>query len=131
MTAINKTAKELPQLPAGLVEQLANFVNTEQALRLITNQLMKQVVERTLQAELSHQIDSATGNANSRHGFMAKPSSQCLPFTWNICAKAHYSHVKGNFGELSIVTPRDGTARLNPPSCAKDKQDSLPLMIKP
>jgi hypothetical protein len=41
MATINKTVKELPQLPAGLVEQLANFVNTEQALRLITNQLMK------------------------------------------------------------------------------------------
>jgi transposase-like protein len=82
MTAINKTAKELPQLPAGLVEQLASFVNTEQALRLITNQLMKQVVERTLQAELSHHldIDSATGNANSRHGFMADNHKPVLGF---------------------------------------------------
>jgi transposase-like protein len=80
MTAINKTAKELPQLSAGLVEQLANFVNTEQALRLITNQLMKQVVERTLQAELSHQIDSAIGNANSRHGFMADNHKPVLGF---------------------------------------------------
>jgi type 1 glutamine amidotransferase len=80
MTAINKTAKELPQLPVGLVEQLASFVNTEQALRLITNQLMKQVVERTLQAELSHQIDSATGNANSRHGFMADNLKPVLGF---------------------------------------------------
>jgi flagellar motor component MotA len=54
MATINKTVKELPQLPAGLVEQLANFVNTEQVLRLITKQLMKQVIERTLQVELRH-----------------------------------------------------------------------------
>ena len=37
--------KDLPQLPVELVEQLASFVKTEQDLSLITNQLMKQVVE--------------------------------------------------------------------------------------
>ena len=74
MTRISKALKDLPQLPTELVEQLASFVKTEQDLSLITNQLMKQVVERALQAELSHplEIDSATGNANSRNGFMAK-----------------------------------------------------------
>lgn len=74
MTAFSKTAKDLPQLPTELVEQLASFVKTEQDLSLITNQLMKQVVEKALQAELSHHLalDSATGNANSRNGFMGK-----------------------------------------------------------
>ncbi|MDP2071984.1 hypothetical protein [Methylotenera sp.] len=64
MATINKSIKDLPQLPVELVEQLASFVKTEQDLSLITNQLMKQVVERALQAELSHhlEVDSATGN---------------------------------------------------------------------
>ena len=85
-----KSAKETLPLPAGLVEQLASFVKTEQDLSLITNQLMKQVVERALQAELSHHLesDSATGKANSRNGFMAKT-------------------LKGEFGEMPILTPRD------------------------
>ncbi len=50
MTRISKALKDLPQLPTELVEQLASFVKTEQDLSLITNQLMKQVVERALQA---------------------------------------------------------------------------------
>ena len=75
MATINKSVKDLPQLPVELVEQLASFVKTEQALSLITNQLMKQVVERALQAELSHHldVDSASGNANSRNGLWVKP----------------------------------------------------------
>ena len=97
MAATNKSAKDLPQLPAQLVEQLASFVKTEQDLSLITNQLMKQVVERALQAELSHhlEVDSATGNANSRNGFMGKT-------------------LKGNFGEMPIQTPRDRTGGFEP-----------------
>lgn len=40
MATINKSVKDLPQLPVELVEQLASFVKTEQDLSLITNQLM-------------------------------------------------------------------------------------------
>ena len=89
MTRNNESTKAYPQLPTELVEQLASFVKTEQDLSLITNQLMKQVVEKALQAELSHHLetDSAAGNANSRSGFMAKT-------------------LKGHFGEMPIVTPR-------------------------
>lgn len=92
-----KSAKETLPLPAGLVEQLASFVKTEQDLSLITNQLMKQVVERALQAELSHHLesDSTTGNANSRNGFMAKT-------------------LKGEFGEMPILTPRDRAGGFEP-----------------
>lgn len=83
MATNNKFVKDFPQLPTELVEQLASFVKTEQDLSLITNQLMKQVVERALQPELSHHLDedSAIGNANSRNGFMGKT-------------------LKGNFGEM-------------------------------
>lgn len=97
MTRINKSAKDYPQLPTELVEQLASFVKTEQDLNLITNQLMKQVVEKALQAELSHHLetDSAAGNANSRNGFMAKT-------------------LKGHFGEMPIVTPRDRAGAFEP-----------------
>lgn len=51
---------------------------------------MKQVVEKALQEELSHhlEIDSTSGNANSRNGFMGKS-------------------LKGTFGEMPIVSPRD------------------------
>lgn len=58
---------------------------------------MKQVVERALQAELSHHldVDSATGNAISRNGLWVKP-------------------LKGNFGEMSIVTPRDRAGAFEP-----------------
>ena len=74
MAIINKPVKDLRQLLAELVEHLASFVKTEQDLSLITNQLMKQFVEKALQVELSLHLenDSATGNANSRNGFMAK-----------------------------------------------------------
>ena len=86
----NKSVKYFPQLPVERVEQLASFVKTEQDLSPITNQRMKQVVEKALQAELSHHldVDNTTGNINSRHGFMGKT-------------------LKGNFGELPIQTPRD------------------------
>ena len=46
MATHNKSVKDFPQLPTELVEQLASFVKTEQDLSLITNQLMKQVVEK-------------------------------------------------------------------------------------
>jgi len=74
MATNNRSVKDLPQLPVELVEQLASFVKTEQDLSLITNQLMKQVVEKALQAELSHHldVDNAKGNINSRNGFMGK-----------------------------------------------------------
>jgi len=97
MATLNKSVKDLPQLPVELVEQLASFVKTEQDLSLITNQLMKQIVERALQAELSHHLDkdNAAGNANSRNGFMGKT-------------------LKGNFGEMPIVTPRDRAGAFEP-----------------
>jgi hypothetical protein len=41
MATSYKSEKEILPLPAGLVEQLASFVKTEQDLSLITNQLMK------------------------------------------------------------------------------------------
>jgi|GEM_PF-4154901 len=46
MATNNKSVKDFPQIPTELVEQLASFVKTEQDLSLITNQLMKQVVEK-------------------------------------------------------------------------------------
>lgn len=97
MTTINKSVKALPQLPVELVERLASFVKTEQDLNLITNQLMKQVVEKALQAELSHHLDedSAAGNANSRNGFMGKT-------------------LKGSFGDMPIQTPRDRAGAFEP-----------------
>jgi hypothetical protein len=97
MATSNKSLKDLPQLPVALVEQLASFVKTEQDLSLITNQLMKQVVERALQAELSHdlEVESAAGNANSRNGFMGKT-------------------LKGHFGEMLIQTPRDRAGAFEP-----------------
>ena len=33
---------------------------------------------------------------------------------WNICAEAHYSHVKGEFGELPIGIPRDRNSSFEP-----------------
>lgn len=57
MATVSKSEKEVPKLPAELLNQLTSFVKTEQDLTLVTNQLMKQVVERALQAELSHHLD--------------------------------------------------------------------------
>ena len=93
----NKSVKDFLQLPVELVEQLTSFVKTEQDLSLNTNQLMKQVVEKALQAELSHHldVDNAIGNINSRNGFMGKT-------------------LKGNFGELPIQTPRDRAGAFEP-----------------
>jgi transposase-like protein len=58
---------------------------------------MKQVVEKALQAELSHHLDedSAAGNANSRNGFMGKT-------------------LKGHFGDMPIQTPRDRAGAFEP-----------------
>ncbi len=58
MATSYKSAKEILPLPAGLVKQLASFVKTVQDLSLIINQLKTQVVERLLQAELSHHLES-------------------------------------------------------------------------
>lgn len=97
MATVSKSEKEVPKLPTELLNQLTSFVKTEQDLTLVTNQLMKQVVERALQAELSHHLDAQGADAqpNSRNGFMGKI-------------------LKGQFGKIPIQTPRDRNGSFEP-----------------
>ena len=97
MATVSKPEKEVPKLPTELLNQLTSFVKTEQDLTLVTNQLMKQVVERALQAELSHHLDAQGADAqpNSRNGFMGKI-------------------LKGQFGQIPIQTPRDRNGSFEP-----------------
>lgn len=97
MATVSKSEKEVPKLPTELLNQLTSFVKTEQDLTLVTNQLMKQVVERALQAELSHHLDAqgVDAQSNSRNGFMGKV-------------------LKGQFGQIPIQTPRDRNGSFEP-----------------
>ena len=89
----------LPEIPAEWVNQLSSQVKTEADLSAIMAQLMKQLVERSLKAELGEHLSAekqAGGiERNSRNGSTGKT-------------------LKGAFGELPIQTPRDRNGTFEP-----------------
>jgi putative transposase len=85
----------------SLIEQLSKSIKTEKDLAALSKQLLKLTVERAMEAELEEHLGyerhSPTGknSGNNRNGHSSKT-------------------VKGNFGEVEIVTPRDRNASFEP-----------------
>jgi putative transposase len=89
-------------IPAELLDQLSAQVKTEHDLSSLMGQLMKQLVERSLKAELTEHLsieqasnEPANATPNSRNGYMSKT-------------------LKGSFGELTVQTPRDCKSTFEP-----------------
>ena len=84
-------------IPEEVLAQLGCQIKTEQDLSAVIKQLTKQLVERSLKAELSHHLEEERedGKANSRNGYSAKT-------------------LKGDFGQMPIEVPRDRTGRFDP-----------------
>lgn len=85
----------------SLIEQLSKSIKTEKDLASLSKQLLKMTVERAMEAELDEHLgyekhqSSGKSNGNSRNGHTSKT-------------------VKGNFGEVEIVTPRDRNSSFEP-----------------
>jgi putative transposase len=95
------STKKQPQpevaLPEELLSELVGSIRTEQDLSGVVRQLTKQLIERSLKAELSAHIeaDHLERTANSRNGYTGKT-------------------LKGEFGEMPIQTPRDRSGTFEP-----------------
>lgn len=92
------SVQTLPEIPSDWFNQLSSQIKTEHDLSSFMAQFMKQLVERSLKAELSEHLGTERIHAeasNSRNGYMSKT-------------------LKGSFGELSIQTPRDRKGTFEP-----------------
>ena len=84
-----------------LIEELSKSIKTEKDLAALSKQLLKLTVERAMEAELEEHLgyekhsSSGKNSGNSRNGHSSKT-------------------VKGNFGEVEIITPRDRNASFEP-----------------
>ena len=85
----------LPEIPKELLEQWSSHIKTEHDLSDFMGSLMKQMVERSLKAELSDHLENEQSTPNSRNGYTGKT-------------------LKGSFGELPIQTPRDRAGSFEP-----------------
>ena len=89
------------KIDPSLVESLANKITSQEDLAELSRQLLKQTVERALNAELDTHLGyskhSASGNnsGNSRNGTSPKI-------------------IKGDFGEVEISNPRDRNGDFEP-----------------
>jgi len=85
----------------SLIEQLSKSIKTEKDLAALSKQLLKMTVERAMEAELDEHLGyekhhpSGKRSGNNRNGHTSKT-------------------LKGNFGEVEIVTPRDRNASFEP-----------------
>lgn len=98
-TKVSKPSKIMDLDQLGLPEEVLNSwagqIKTEHDLSGFMQSLMKQLVERSLKAELSSHLEAEESVANSRNGFMGKT-------------------LKGSFGEMPINTPRDRNGSFEP-----------------
>jgi putative transposase len=84
-----------------LIEELAKSLKTEKDLAALSKHLLKLTVERAMNVEmdehLGYEKHAKEGNntGNSRNGYSSKT-------------------LKGNFGEMEIVTPRDRNGNFEP-----------------
>lgn len=84
-----------------IIDELAKSVKTESDLAALSKHLLKLTVERALNTELEHHLGyekhAAEGknSGNSRNGYTSKT-------------------LKGNFGKVSIDTPRDRNSSFEP-----------------
>jgi putative transposase len=84
-----------------LIDELAKSVKTEKDLATLSRQLLKLTVERAINAELDEHLGyekhavEGKNTGNSRNGHSSKT-------------------LKGDFGEVDIVTPRDRNSSFEP-----------------
>jgi putative transposase len=84
-----------------LIDELAKSIKTEKDLAELSKYLLKQTVERAMNAEMDEHLGyekhaiEGKNTGNSRNGFTPKK-------------------LKGNFGEMHIVTPRDRKGTFEP-----------------
>ena len=84
-----------------IIDELAKSVKTESDLAALSKHLLKLTVERALNTELEHHLGyekhapKGKNSGNSRNGYTSKT-------------------LKGNFGEVSIDTPRDRNSSFEP-----------------
>jgi len=89
------------EIDPRLVDELAKSIKTEKDLAALSKHLLKLTVERAMNAELDehlgyekHALDGRN-SGNNRNGYSSKT-------------------LKGNFGEVDIVTPRDRNSTFEP-----------------
>lgn len=89
------------EIDPKLVDELAKSIKTEKDLASLSKHLLKLTVERAMNAELDehlgyekHALDGRN-SGNNRNGYSSKT-------------------LKGNFGEVDIVTPRDRNSTFEP-----------------
>ncbi len=84
-----------------LIDELAKSIKTEKDLAELSKYLLKQTVERAMNAEMDEHLGyekhatEGKNTGNSRNGYTPKK-------------------LKGNFGEMPIVTPRDRNGTFEP-----------------
>jgi len=89
------------EIDPKLIEELAKSVKTEKDLAALSKHLLKMTVERAMNAEMDEHLGyekhspEGKNSGNSRNGFTPKK-------------------LKGNFGEVDIVTPRDRNSTFEP-----------------
>lgn len=89
------------EIDPKLVDELAKSIKTEKDLAALSKQLLKLTVERAMNAELDEHLGyekhavAGRSSGNTRNGYSSKT-------------------LKGNFGEVDIVTPRDRNSSFEP-----------------
>ena len=89
------------EIDSKLIDELSKSIKSEKDLATLSKQLLKLTVERAMNAELDehlgyekHAIEGRK-SGNNRNGYSSKT-------------------IKGNFGEVDIVTPRDRNGSFEP-----------------
>lgn len=89
------------EIDPKLVDELAKSIKTEKDLAALSKHLLKLTVERAMNAELDEHLgyekhaQEGRNSGNNRNGYSSKT-------------------LKGNFGEVDIVTPRDRNSTFEP-----------------
>jgi len=92
----------------NLINELAKSIKTEKDLAALSKHLLKLTVERAMHAEMDEHLGyekhavAGKNNGNSRNGSSSKI-------------------IKGDFGELEIITPRDRQSTFEPQLIRKNQ----------
>ena len=96
------------QIQEEIIKELSKGIKTQKDLEGLTRQLMKNVIEAALHAELDNHLGyekhakSDSRKSNTRNGHSLK-------------------RVRGDFGEVDIQTPRDRESTFEPQLLPKNK----------
>ena len=93
--------KQKIKLDDSLIEALASKISSQEDLEDLSRQLLKQTVERALNAELDHHLGYEKHAVDGHH-------------TGNSRNGSHGKKLKGDFGEIEICNPRDRNGSFEP-----------------